>query len=286
MDKQEFLDSCAAYALRILDDEDLIRFEAVLKIADSEMIDFYKAAISSAEDLSLAAPEQELSSSVFDKLMARVEATESTLAPIALVPLVPPVTPLIPLTPVPPKTRIAWILPFQIAMTSTVALVLLTLGLVAYISGLKKDRTELKYAVVEKTHQILALEDSLSQKNAMLDVIRSNKMEVVVMNGLEADPSGYGKIIWDPVNKKAILHISNLPKQPSNKDYQLWVIRDKKPVDAGLFQVSDNRSGGQLYKIDNLVESNRSRINAFAVTLEPKGGVPQPTGKMYLLGSI
>ena len=120
----------------------------------------------------------------------------------------------------------------------------------------------------------------------LLDVIRSNKMEVVVMNGLEADPSGYGKIIWDPVNKKAILHISNLPKQPSNKDYQLWVIRDKKPVDAGLFQVSDNRSGGQLYKIDNLVESNRSRINAFAVTLEPKGGVPQPTGKMYLLGSI
>jgi len=34
------------------------------------------------------------------------------------------------------------------------------------------------------------------------------------------------------------------------------------------------------------IASDRTRINAFAVTLEPKGGLPQPSGQMYLLGSI
>jgi hypothetical protein len=64
--------------------------------------------------------------------------------------------------------------------------------------------------------------------------------------------------------------------------------RDKVPVDAGVFQVRGGSQGrgGKLYKIDRLVEADKNRINAFAITLEPKGGLKQPSGKMYLLGSI
>ena len=107
---------------------------------------------------------------------------------------------------------------------------------------------------------------------------------LVSMSGLDVNPSGYGKILWDPVRKIAVLHVS-LPPEAADKDYQLWVIRDKKPVDAGVFQVRYSGQDGALYKIDHLVETDKNHINAFAVTLEPKGGVPQPTGKMYLLGS-
>ncbi|MFO7847424.1 MAG: anti-sigma factor [Balneolaceae bacterium] len=38
-----------------------------------------------------------------------------------------------------------------------------------------------------------------------------------------------------------------------------------------------------FYRIDRLNERPSERSSTFAVTLEPKGGVPQPTGGMYLI---
>src|SRR5690606_19563656 len=130
------------------------------------------------------------------------------------------------------------------------------------------------HALAVARDRIMELQDSLSRKEALLEVIRSREMQVVLMAGTEASPAGYGKILWDPERKIAVLQVS-LPPEPEGMDYQLWVIRDSKPVDAGVFQVSaraDRRDG--LYKIDRLVETDRKHINAFAVTLEPKGGVP------------
>jgi anti-sigma-K factor RskA len=114
-------------------------------------------------------------------------------------------------------------------------------------------------------------------------VLQSKKIEIVIMNGLDVNPAGYGKIIWDPERKAAILQISNLPPVAQDKDYQLWVIKDNKPISAGVFSVEE-KDKQNFFKIEELVVSNRKDINAFAVTLEPKGGVPQPTGDMYLLG--
>ncbi len=264
MDKKEFLNLAEVFALGLIDGQDCVRFRQALASADEEMLEAYNAAVQSTVNLSLAAPEMPLSSSVLDKLMTRIEPVQ-----------VPA-----------PKVRIAWIMPFRIAAFTTACLALVTVGLVSYVNYLRAGKESLQSQVAVSHVKIQMLQDSLSQKEAMLDVIRSNQMQVVVMNGQEVNPTGYGKIIWDPVGKKAILHVSHLPKQSSDKDYQLWVIRDKVPVDAGVFQVADNSKNGQLYKIDQLAEADKSHINAFAITLEPKGGVKQPSGKMYLLGSI
>ncbi|MDQ3002173.1 MAG: anti-sigma factor, partial [Fibrobacterota bacterium] len=274
MNRQEFLDLVPAYALGLLDGEDLVRFEKAMANADPEMLAAYRDAVNTAADLSLAAPEESLSPSVLDTLMARIASTPGAAAsaPAASAPAAsaPAAS-----APVSAKHRIAWIVPFRFAATVAVGLALVTLGLLAYVASLQENMGRIKTVVAESSVRIQVLEDSLAQRVAMLEVIKSNQMQMVVMNGLEADPGGYGKIIWDPVRKQAILHVSNLPAQPADKDYQLWVIRDKVPVDAGVFQVRGNRQGegGELYKIDDLVEADKSRISAFAITLEPKGGL-------------
>ena len=277
MDRQEFLDLCPAYALGLLDGDDLSRFRAALAAADGELLAAYRKAANAAANLSFAAPEAELSPKVLDRLMTRIESGPR-----------PPMASANPAASAPsaPKPRIAWMLPFSIASGVAVALALVVVGLVGYASSLREGLGKAGAVVAQGRARIEALEDSLAQKEAMLAVIRSSQMQMVVMKGLEADPQGYGKIIWDPVAKRAILHVSNLPPQAADKDYQLWVIRDQKPVDAGVFQVKGSRADGELYKIDRLVEADRSRISAFAITLEPKGGLPQPSGKMFLLGSI
>lgn len=294
MDRQEFFDLCPAYALGLLDGDDLSRFRASLAAADGEMLAAYRQAANAAANLSLVAPEAELSPKVLDRLMTRIESGPR----LPMAPANPAVSAHSPAAsvelrqqlrsepPNSPKPRIAWSMSFSIASGVAVALALVVLGLVGYVASLREGLGKAGAVAAQGRARIEALEDSLAQKEAMLAVIRSSQMQMVVMKGLEADPVGYGKIIWDPVAKRAILHVSNLPPQAADKDYQLWVIRDQKPVDAGVFQVKGSRKDGELFKIDQLVETDRSRISAFAITLEPKGGLPQPSGKMYLLGSI
>jgi len=77
--------------------------------------------------------------------------------------------------------------------------------------------------------------------------------------------------------------VQNLKPLPADRDYQLWVIDPKyaTPVSAGVFQV-DGQGGGRInFKPDK----NIATAGKFAVTLEPKGGLPTPTLKnLVLLG--
>jgi anti-sigma-K factor RskA len=290
MNKQEFLDLCDAYALGALDGDDLIRFREVLQNAaamDAEMRDVLTSALHAAEQLSLTAPEAAPSPAVKQRLMARVRTSEASLprTEARVASFDPPREPWI------GRLFGAWLTPrpaYAFAFSLLVALV----GLIAYVNSLSGNLKHQEGALALARDRILELQDSLSQKEALLEVIRSREMQLVVLSGTDSNPTGFGKILWDPERKTAVLQVS-LPPQPDGTDYQLWVIRDQKPVDAGVFQVSarggDVRtagSNGGLYKIDRLVETDKRHINAFAVTVEPKGGVPQPTGKMMLLGGI
>ena len=131
--------------------------------------------------------------------------------------------------------------------------------------------------------QLVALKDEVTRKEELLKVLASKRIEIVVMNGLTPNPVGYGKVLWDPERKMAILQVSNLTVIPQDKDYQLWVVKGKQPVSAGVFTVSGTEAN--FFKIENLAVTNPKEISAFAVTLDPKGGMPQPTSEMYMAGS-
>jgi len=67
---------------------------------------------------------------------------------------------------------------------------------------------------------------------------------------------------------------------PANKSYQLWMVpMEGKPVSAGVLD------GGPINPwMVHLPQGMAAK--AFAVTLEPTGGMPQPTGPMVLVGPI
>jgi anti-sigma-K factor RskA len=74
---------------------------------------------------------------------------------------------------------------------------------------------------------------------------------------------------------------AGLPAPPPGKAYQLWAIAGgNAPVSAGVFSVDANGTGS----LSVAPLPGVSAVNAFAVTLEPAGGRPAPSGEMYLLG--
>ena len=107
--------------------------------------------------------------------------------------------------------------------------------------------------------------------------------QVVAMKPLEAaSPVSTAKMIWNPKSCEGIFMAMNLPQLPSGKEYELWAISGSEAIPAGVFKVDED--GCAKFDLKGIPQNKI--VEKFAVTLEPAGGVPKPTGAMYLLGSV
>lgn len=117
------------------------------------------------------------------------------------------------------------------------------------------------------------------QNEEFASFFKNPSSKVVSLSGSDMAKTAGAFLLFDPVTKKAWLYAFNLPALPTGKVYQLWAI-DDRPVSAGVFGIDAGQKGRMLIK--SLPEF--SRMKKFAVTVEPDGGRPQPTGAIYLVG--
>jgi anti-sigma-K factor RskA len=98
--------------------------------------------------------------------------------------------------------------------------------------------------------------------------------------GAEQPPRG--RVFVNP-KSGVLLMASNLPAAPQGKTYEMWVIpKTGNPVPAGLFQ--SDADGTALYLRKEAVDI--AAVKAVAVTLEPEGGVPQPTSQPLIVAVL
>lgn len=102
----------------------------------------------------------------------------------------------------------------------------------------------------------------------------------VRLAGLAGVPGAAAQAYVDPGSRRAVFYASHLPPAPDERTYQLWFIADGEPMSAGVFEVDPEGEATLLVEDVAPVDS----IQAWAVTVEPEGGVPQPTGEMVLKG--
>lgn len=171
--------------------------------------------------------------------------------------------------------------PFQRSLFGYTSLFLI----IAILAGFWIYSENLITTIDSQGVRIVGLRDELRQKEELLAVLQAPRIEVVTMAGVR-QTSAYGRIIWDPAKKVALFQASNLPSIPEDKDYQLWIIRKKKPEPAGVFAVRDEKDRSTVFKVLGWNVPRRKDADAFAVTLEPKGGLASPSGQMYLIGNI
>ena len=104
---------------------------------------------------------------------------------------------------------------------------------------------------------------------------------MIKLAGLEPSPKAQAHLYWRPQTREGYLVTSDLPELKHKKVYELWLIAEgRAPVPAGIF--SANR-GTALHRLPEL-PGDGSAFTTFAVTAEPAGGTPAPTGPMYLMG--
>jgi anti-sigma-K factor RskA len=112
-----------------------------------------------------------------------------------------------------------------------------------------------------------------------LAVLSNPDNKVIYLKGQEPAPGAAVVVYWNAHEKQVHLAVHNLPAHSADKQYQLWALVGGKPVDAGMLDMNNPQQSLQKMKeID--------QADAFAITLEKKGGNPTPEGKIYVLGEV
>jgi anti-sigma-K factor RskA len=110
----------------------------------------------------------------------------------------------------------------------------------------------------------------LDKMEGDLKVINDPSFTKVVMRGTTNAPQAGASIYWNKDTREVYLSIQNMRELAHEKQYQLWAQIDGKMVDAGVFD--GNASG--LIKMKQMFKES---VTLFAVTIEPRGGKPEPT---------
>jgi anti-sigma-K factor RskA len=159
--------------------------------------------------------------------------------------------------------------------------------------SLAKATEELNRTIqaLRTTHELLArhqeqievLQASRSGKG-MEDIARilsSPTAKMADLHGTDMAKDAYALVFVEPETRRGFLYANNLPELPAGKTYQLWIITDK-PRSAGMFSLDRGRKGRVMMRDVPPITS----IKQFAVSMEPAGGLPQPSGSIYLAGSM
>lgn len=264
-----------AHALGALDGEELRELEAHLATGCAECrrhLDLWQGDVEE-----LAASVEPIAPSEETRRRIR-KLAGAAIAPMA--PLAPP-APIIPIQR-PAKSSTARWLPLAAAACLLIAAGSLwrqaQMGRELDRLGAERDRLARQVAGLD---QQLGLARSESQRLAeSLSIIASPGSRSIQLAGLGPTPQASGHTFVSPERNEAVFYAFGLPAPERGKTYQLWWIQDGKPVSAGVFDV-DERGSGSL-RVANVAPAGR--IQAWAVTVEPEGGVPAPTGAMVLKG--
>lgn len=121
----------------------------------------------------------------------------------------------------------------------------------------------------------------LATRDSTLASLLSPGVELVQLTA-SGDPDPRIQLFWDRRHNMAVLHASKLKPVPSGRTYQLWFIKDGKPVPSVTFRVA---TAGEAL-VSQVAVPSGGLVSAAAVTEEPEGGSPQPTTPILLVGAL
>lgn len=119
---------------------------------------------------------------------------------------------------------------------------------------------------------------AMQQELAFARLVTTPGAKMTELAGTEQATRATAKIAYDK-NGRAMLMASGLPPAPQGKEYQLWFIVGSNPPMPGKSFAPNTAGHGTL--IDQVPQEAMDAA-VFAITLEPAGGMPKPTGAIYL----
>jgi len=143
-----------------------------------------------------------------------------------------------------------------------------------------RTREEVEQARAELVQREAYYRDQLRKQDRKYAILRSPNLRTVDMRGESGGIKLDTRVFIDQEHRTWLLLSYRLPQLPSDKDYELWFFNGQKPVRAGILS-QDPEEPTHIEVPPDLPE-----ITATAVTIEPKGGLPQPSGPVVMKSDL
>jgi len=127
----------------------------------------------------------------------------------------------------------------------------------------------------------VALRRAASEAKTVVVVLGASDLVRVELAGQPVAPRAAARAFWSR-SRGLVLTASNLPPLATGRIYQVWIVTGQTPVGAGLLRPGADGVAHGVFA----TPSDVSTPVAMAVTIEPDGGVPAPTGDKYLVGLV
>jgi len=164
------------------------------------------------------------------------------------------------------------------------AVVILGLGVALYsVDATRRllidDVQEAQAAVADLQRR---LDLNAEQADLAVSILTATDMQPVAMSGKENATGSTARAYWSPA--RGLLIVANdLPMPPPGRIYQVWVIGGGTPFSAGLLGEQGVGRGMLIAPPPRGVARGAVTV---AVTDEPPGGLPAPSGSIRLAGSL
>jgi len=181
------------------------------------------------------------------------------------------------------KLRTKWVMGNWLAYAACVAVAtaagLYAMNLRARVESLEArlEVAQLRLAAADRA-MVDARRVAFETQSAMA-VLAAADLTRVDLQGAPAAPQAAGRALWSR-QSGMVFAANNLPPLPAGKIYQVWLVAGGPPVSAGLVAPDESGRGVAIFRTPVDVTGPVT----VAVTIEPEGGVPAPTGAFYLTG--
>ena len=269
-------DASGLYVLDALDPAERLLFEEHLRTCDSCTAEV-RSLRGVADALPFAVPSVDPPAPLRDRILGAVgEAPAKTVIPFA------------------PKTKASQDATIERAPRSgafwagwiaAAASLLVAAGAGIYASNLKLQLDDVELRLVDAVMKLQASEQRVAGAAAEVTAVRANLALLSAPDILDlklagkapaADATGRAFISR---SRGLLFAAAKLPQLPDDRTYQLWFLTRGAPVSAGI--VRPDAQGNITAAFDALPDAPLP--TGFAVSVEPEGGVPAPTGAIYLV---
>jgi anti-sigma-K factor RskA len=143
-----------------------------------------------------------------------------------------------------------------------------------------REDTRLGTELNEIKAAMQANEKKFQEARNTVDMLTATDTMTVVLKPTKEMPDAKGSVKYN-ARLGMIAYATELPMPAADKSYQLWLVPTTgNPISAGVFR--PDASGKNGLTMSSVQAGTAPK--AFAITLEPLGGMPQPTGSMILVG--
>jgi Anti-sigma-K factor rskA len=150
------------------------------------------------------------------------------------------------------------------------------------IAELTSELDQARAAVAASESRMAMVQRTADRNESALAVLTAPDVARIDLAGQPDAPKASGRAYWSRT-RGMVFSAAALPPAPTGRTYQVWVVTSAPaPISAGLIEPDNAGYASAVFA----TPPDIPQPVAVAVTVEPAGGVPSPTGPKVLVGTV